>query len=113
MRKNLTKKERLRGKASLGRVFAEAAKSDKKGIRLYYIENNLDWNRIAVCPVRGFKSAIERNREKRICREAYRQLKHTLKSGYDLAFVLYPGKYSLNTRVQQFEALFERVGLTQ
>ena len=113
MRKNLTRKERLKGRSSLGRVFAKASKSDKRGIRLYYIENKLDWNRIAVCPVRGFTSAVARNREKRICREAYRQLKHKLQSGYDLAFVLYPGNYSLTERVRQLEALFERVGLTQ
>ena len=113
MRKNLTRKERLKGRANLSRVFAQAAKSDKKGIRLYYIENNLAWNRIAVCPVRGFTSAVARNREKRICREAYRQLKYKLQNGYDLAFVLFPGRYSLTERVRQLEALFERVGLTQ
>jgi ribonuclease P protein component len=103
----------LKGGASLSRVFAQAAKSDKRGIRLYYIENNLDWNRIAVCPVRGFTSAVARNREKRICREAYRQLKHKLQNGYDLAIVLFPGNYSLTERIRQLEALFEQVGLTQ
>jgi len=111
MRKSLTKTERLRGRSSLGRVFSDAAKSDLRGIRVYYIENNLDLNRIAVSPVRGFKNAVARNREKRICREAYRQLKHKLKSGYDLAFVLFPGKYSLSDRIRQLEAVFERVGL--
>ena len=113
MRKNLTSKERLKGKSGLSRVFTEAAKSDRKGLRLYYIENDLDWNRIAVCPVRGFKNAVTRNREKRICREAYRQLKHKLQSGYDLAIVLYPGTYSLSDRVRQLEAVFERAGLIQ
>jgi ribonuclease P protein component len=113
MRRNLTRKERLKGRSSFSRVFTQAAKSDRRELRLYYIENDLDWNRIAVCPVRGFKNAVARNREKRICREAYRQLKSKLRSGYDLAFVLYPGKYSLSDRVRQLEALFERAGLTQ
>ena len=111
MRKSLTKTERLRGRSSLRRVFAKAAKSDLRGIRVYYIENDLDWNRIAVSPVRGFKNAVARNREKRICREAYRQLKHKLKTGYDLAFVLFPDKYSLSDRIRQLEAVFERIGL--
>jgi len=61
--------------------------------------------------VRGFKHAVGRNREKRLCREAYRQLKDSLKSGYDLAFVLYPGKQNLSDRYQQLNAVFERVGL--
>jgi ribonuclease P protein component len=113
MRKSLTKTERLRGRSSLRRVFTEAARSNGKGIRVYYIGNHLEWNRIAVSPVRGFENAVARNREKRICREAYRQLKHKLKTGYDLAFVLYPGKYSLSDRIRQLEALFERIGLIQ
>ncbi|UCG00037.1 MAG: ribonuclease P protein component [Spirochaetaceae bacterium] len=101
----------MKGRSNLRRVFTEAAKCDRKGIRLYFIGNNLDWNRIAVCPVRGFANAVVRNREKRLCREAYRQLKHKLKSGYDLVFVLYPGKSSLSDRVRQLEALFVRSGL--
>jgi ribonuclease P protein component len=113
MRKSLTKTERLKGRSSLRRVFTEAAKINLAGIRIYYIENNLEWNRIAVSPVRGFKNAVVRNREKRVCREAYRQIKHTLKTGYDLAFVLYPGRYSLSDRIRQLEALFERIGLIQ
>jgi ribonuclease P protein component len=111
MRKSLTRNEKLKGRSNLRRIFTEAAKSEYKGLRVHYIENNLEWNRIAVCPVRGFKDAVARNREKRICREAYRQLKHTLKNGYDLAFVLYPGKHSLSDRVRQLDTVFERVGL--
>ena len=113
MRKSLTKRERLRGRTSLRRVFSEAAKSDLRGIRVYYIGNNLDCNRVAVSPVRGFKNAVVRNREKRVCREAYRQLKHRLKSGYDLVFVLFPGHYSFSDRVQQLEAVFKKIGLIQ
>jgi ribonuclease P protein component len=111
MKKSLTEKERLKGRSNLRRVFADAAKRDQRGLRVYYIENNLDWNRIAVCPVRGFRNAVARNREKRLCREAYRQLKPRLKKGYDLAFILYPDRYSLADRVRQLDAAFERIGL--
>jgi ribonuclease P protein component len=111
MRKSLTRKERLRGRSNLRRVFSKAAKSEQRGLQVYYIENGLDWNRIVVCPVRGFKHAVVRNREKRLCREAYRQLKDKLKYGYDLAFVLYPGKHNLSDRCRQLDAVFERVGL--
>ena len=112
MRRSLTRSERLKGRYSLGRVFAGSKKCDTRGLRVYYIENNLDRNRIAVCPVRGFKSAVARNREKRVCREAYRLIKNKLKTGYDLAFVLYPGNYNLSDRLGQLEAIFERIGLT-
>jgi ribonuclease P protein component len=113
MRKSLTKKERLRGRSTLSRVFSEAAKRDGKGIRVYYIENNLDCTRIAVSPVRKFRNAVARNREKRICREAYRQLKHKIKTGYDIAFVLFPGEYRLSDRIRQLEAIFEQIGLLE
>jgi ribonuclease P protein component len=111
MKKSLTRRERLKGRSDLRRVFTEAAKVDRRGIRVYYIHNNLQWNRIAVCPVRGFRNAVQRNREKRVCREAYRRLKHQLRIGYDLAFVLYPGKYGFFDRVRQLDAVFERIGL--
>jgi ribonuclease P protein component len=113
MRKSLTRTERLRGRSSLRRVFTEAAKSSARGIRVRYIRNNLDCNRIAISPVRSFKNAVVRNREKRVCREAYRQLKPKLKSGYDLAFVLYPGRYSLSDRTLQLEAIFKKIGLLE
>ena len=111
MRRSLTRAERLRGRANLRRVFTQGAKAEHRGIKLLYIENNLEWNRIAVCPVSRFEDAVSRNREKRLCREAYRRLKHQLKTGYDLAFILYPGEYGILERYRQLDALFQRVGL--
>ena len=58
-------------------------------------------------------SAVDRNRAKRLCREAYRDLKGRIATGYDLAFVLYPGKVSFADRRRQLETLLERAGLKQ
>ena len=55
------------------------------------LANDLDHNRFAVCPVRKYGTAVERNRAKRICREAYRNLKLEIGTGYDIVFVIYPG----------------------
>jgi len=111
MRKSLTRRERLRGRTAIRRVFSTGKSAERKGIRLLYVENSLSWNRIAVCPVRGFRRALDRNRAKRLCREAYRDLKHQVEAGYDIAFVLYPGEFSLRDRHRQIESLLERVGL--
>jgi ribonuclease P protein component len=111
MRKSLTRRERLRGRTEIRRVFSAGKSVERKGIRLLYVTNNLSWNRIVICPARGFRTAVQRNRDKRICREAYRNLKHEVSTGYDLAFVLYPGEFSFHDRLKQIDSLFEQVGL--
>lgn len=54
---------------------------------------------------------MQRNRHKRLCREAYRTLKERIKPGYDLAFVLYPGAYGYLERLDQMEVVLDRAGL--
>jgi ribonuclease P protein component len=103
----------LRGRANLRRVFTDAAKVELKGLKILYLRHNdlPERNRIALCPVRGFPSAVERNRQRRLTRESYRLLKSRVRSGYDLAFVLYPGAYGLPERSRQIETLLTRAGL--
>ncbi len=52
-----------------------------------------------------------RNRHKRLCREAFRALKERIKPGYDLAFVLYPGSFGYQDRLDQMEVVLDRAGL--
>ena len=111
MRKSLTKRERIRKEADLRSVFAAPQKIRYRGLRLLYTENDLSWNRVAFCPVRTFKRAVDRNRVKRICREIYRALKETVKTGYDMAFIIYPGPYAFFQRLDQVETLLSRAGL--
>jgi ribonuclease P protein component len=63
--------------------------------------------------MRSFRTAVDRNRQKRACREAYRQLKESIRPGYDLAFVLYPGDYSFHDRCRQMQTVLQRAGLSQ
>jgi ribonuclease P protein component len=105
--------ERLKAKADIQRVFTCAASFETKGFKLLYLANALPWNRIAVCPMRSFRTAVDRNRQKRACREAYRQLKESIRPGYDLAFVLYPGDYSFHDRCRQMQTVLQRAGLSQ
>jgi ribonuclease P protein component len=111
MKRSLSRAERLRGRSEIRRVFSAGKSAERKGIKLAYVENNLSWNRIVVCPARGFRTAVRRNRDKRICREAYRTLKDRIPRGYDIAFVLYPGEYGYSDRLRQIDSLLERVGL--
>ncbi len=111
MRKSLISRERLKARAELKRIFTGAPSAETKGIKLFYSTNSLLWSRIAVCPVRGFRNAVLRNRHKRLCREAFRALKERIKPGYDLAFVLYPGAFDYCDRLEQMEVVLDRAGL--
>jgi ribonuclease P protein component len=111
MKRSLTRHERLRRRSDLQRVFAAGNVVERRGMRLFYLRSELSRNRIAACPVRGFRKAVDRNRARRVCREAYRTLKDQIETGYDLAFVLYPGDYGFSDRLRQMRSLLEQAGL--
>jgi ribonuclease P protein component len=108
MRKNLTKAERLKHQSDFDRVFSRGKRTNGAGSRLVVLANGLDGNRFAVCPVRKYGTAVERNRAKRICREAYRNLKHRIEPGHDIILVIRPGTDSLRERSAELEALCRR-----
>jgi ribonuclease P protein component len=75
------------------------------------MENGLPYNRIAFTFSRKFGNAVERNRARRVSREAYRHLRHGLKQGYDLVLLVQPGKDDFVQRTAQMKELFARAGL--
>jgi len=112
MKKSLTKEERLKRKSDFDRVFAIGKRKSCSGARLVYKTNGYDYSRFAVCPVRKYGTAVERNRAKRICRELFRTMKETIASGYDIVLVIYPGKDTFKVRKEQLTDLLERSGLS-
>ena len=111
MRKSLTRRERLRGRFALGRVFRASRGVNCRGARLLVCENGLELSRVVVAPVRKFGGSVARNRARRVGKEAYRSLKAGIKPGFDVAFILFPGDFSYGQRVSQFSTLLERAGL--
>ncbi|MDR2588601.1 MAG: ribonuclease P protein component [Spirochaetales bacterium] len=111
MRKSLTRRERLRGRFALGRVFKASRGMRCQGARLLLCENGLDLSRVVVTPVRKFGGSVARNRARRLGKEAYRSLKAQVKPGFDMAFILFPGDFSYGQRVSQFSSLLKRAGL--
>jgi ribonuclease P protein component len=103
--------ERLKRRDEIRAVFNRRAAVSCSGARLFRLENGLARNRIAFTFARKFGTAVERNRARRVGREAYRLLKNRLKSGYDLVLLVYPGRDSLGDRLDQLEKLFSRAGL--
>ena len=113
MRKSLSKKEIIREKRDIDRVFQEGKKTSLPGIRLCYVRNNLAYNRIFVTLMRKFGNAVERNRAKRVLKEAYRQKKEDLPHGWDFAFVIYrcDGSFSFFEQINNLEKLFTKNSL--
>jgi ribonuclease P protein component len=113
MRRSLTKNERIRKRTDLRRLFSTARRIECPGLKLLYTPNQLEWNRAAFATVRGFRTAVQRNRAKRVCREAYRAVKSRLKSGFDLVFVIRPDHHRLEDRIRQILSLSDQAGLTR
>lgn len=111
MRTNLTKEERLKRRSDINRVFASNRSVSCYGAKLLYRENGYGRNRITVTLVRKYGNAVERNRAKRVVREAYRLTKPSLKTGYDLIVVLYPNEDTYRKRSLQLKRLCEKAGL--
>ncbi len=79
--------ERLRKNEEFRRVFksGEVIVGDK--IVVYFLENALSYSRVGITVSRKLGGAVERNKLKRIVREAWRAREGELRKGFDLVLV--------------------------
>jgi len=81
------KKHRIRLKRDFLRLRTAGKSISNDYFVLVYIENNLNYCRIAVTIKRSFGKAYLRNRFKRFVRETFRKNKKYLKKSYDLLII--------------------------
>ncbi|MDR0410484.1 MAG: ribonuclease P protein component [Treponema sp.] len=101
--------ERLKKRADISVVFKKGRCVFCSGAKLFILQNGLEWNRIAFTFARKFGNAVQRNRSRRVSREAYRHLKSDLRQGFDLVLLVYPpdGR-SIEDRMEQLMILFKK-----
>ena len=109
------KSQRLKSRKKLQQIFAEGKSVRTKDLRLIYLAEKNGTTEVK-CGVglstRNFKNAVDRNRIKRLLREAYRLRQHDLKKyaedhPVDLSlFLLYTGR-----ELPQYEDIYENVGV--
>jgi ribonuclease P protein component len=107
------RRERLKGRGEIGAAFKRGRALTCPGVKLFVLPNGLSHNRLAVTFSRKFGNAVERNRARRVSREAYRRLAPELRTGYDLVLLVYPGNDRFFTRKEQLNGLFSRAGLVK
>ena len=103
----------MKGRNEIREVFGKGKRIGCQGAKLFVLKNELPVNRICFTFSRGFGTAVERNRARRLGREAYRTLKSRLRCGHDLILLVYPdaGQPSFEERMGQLQYLFARAGL--
>lgn len=113
MTRRFTRIEHMKSALEIKNLFKNGRKVSMFGAKLFFLPNNLGFNRIGFPLPRGFGNAVQRNRAKRFSREAYRILKTHLNIGFDMLFLVYPSseKDSFRTRCVQIRTLCEKAEL--
>ncbi len=112
MRRNLTKIEIVRKKPEIDAIFRDGKKFSCSWMRLIVAENECEFSRIVVIPVRHYGNSVQRNRIRRQIKEIWRNEKPNLLPGFDFAFVVYPKKVlDYETQRKQLLQLFSQAGV--
>jgi len=103
--------ERLKKRKDVTAVFRRGHRAGCEGAELIVRKNGLGHNRIVFTFVRKFGNSVERNRARRVGREAYRHLRGALRGGFDMVLRVFPGTDTFARRMEQMTWLFGRLGL--
>jgi ribonuclease P protein component len=86
------RREHLKRREDIQAVFKQGASTSCFGARLFFLHKKEAGKRIAFTFARKFGNSVERNRARRLGREAYRHLRTGIKNGYDFVLLVYPVK---------------------
>lgn len=100
----------LRRGADFRRIYDERRSVADANLIVYGSANQLPYSRIGLSVSRKVGGAVERNRWKRLLREAFRLVQHDLPAGLDLVVIPRPGvEPALSTLMRSLTSLAKRV----
>lgn len=105
------KEARLKERELIREVLKRGKRVTCSGAKLFLLKNELPYNRIVFTFPRKYGNAVERNRARRVGREAYRHICGDVEPGYDLALLVYPGRDFFAARMEQLRLLLLKAGL--
>ena len=79
--------ETLKTNSDFRRAYARGKSYTNPALVLYVRKNRAGSCRIGITASKKIGNAVQRNRARRVIREAFRQIKSSLKGHYDLVFV--------------------------
>lgn len=83
----VVKDERLKNSSQFNLVYKRGKSEVTKFVVMYYLENNLGFNRVGYSVSKKVGNSVVRNRSKRLIKEAFRLNSDNLKKGYDIVFI--------------------------
>jgi ribonuclease P protein component len=101
-----TKAERLSGKIEIDRLFETGKSFNSAPFKIIWLEisdSTVPAKTVISIPKRLFKRAVDRNRLKRLTREAYRKNKHLLFSNLDTKKILLMFIFTSKTMIEYKE----------
>ena len=78
---------RVRSQRIFKTAFANRCRVSGQWLTLFAVRNEVGFVRLGISVGRRFGSAVERNRVKRLIREAFRRIRHELPPGLDMIVV--------------------------
>ena len=86
-RKYMVKSTVLRKKSDFSLIYNKGKSVGERYVVVFAKKNNLSQNRVAFLASKKVGKSVIRNRAKRLMKESYREIKNTLKEGYDIIFI--------------------------
>jgi ribonuclease P protein component len=101
-----SKKERLLKSTDFRNIYENGRKVSVGGAAVCFMANSCGHNRLGFSiSSRNFKQAVERNRIRRLFREAYRRNKSGMSAGFDLVIIVKRG-LSKKTPYKEAHSMF-------
>ena len=100
-RHTLPRSVRVRSRKEFIHVLRQRHRLSNQWITLYVAGNDKGWTRLGISISKRVGGAVQRNRRKRLVREAFRQIRHDLPAGFDLIVMPHPGNEPSVADLQQ------------